>query len=162
MTTPSNPPPPKTPPPVTPPPEDKGFSQMYQNLKEKLNPLEQPAIIYTLLVIALALLFFTPFIGGLLLGIIVGMTFSSEIIRRALQIKEAIEKEEVARGVILGVLCLALFITVPGLIIGGAIGVCIQKALSYMDKETDAKEIIVKPESVKTETPKKPEEENKK
>lgn len=162
MATTSTPPPPKTPPPVTPPPEEKGFNQMYQSLKEKLNPLEQPAIIYTLLVIALALLFFTPFVGGLLLGIIVGMTFSGEMIRRALQIKEAIEKEEVARGVILGVLCLALFITAPGLIIGGAIGVCIQKALSYMDKAEDSKEIIVKPESVKTETPKKPEAEKKK
>lgn len=120
--------------PIPPVVEEKGgFRQTYQKFKEKFGLLNQPVLIYGFLVISLFFLLFAPFIGGLLLGGLAGLIFSNEILDNVTRIKEAIEEDEISRGVILGVLCLAFLITTPGIVIGAAVVVIIKKLLSLIE-----------------------------
>lgn len=113
--------------------EKGGFRQTYQNFKEKFGLLNQPVLIYGFLIVSLFFLLFAPFIGGLLLGGLAGLVFSNEILDTVTRIKEAIEEDEISRGVILGVLCLAFLITTPGIMIGAALVVTIKKLLSLIE-----------------------------
>lgn len=80
-------------------------------------------IAYVLLIIGLILLFFAPFYGGILIGIVIGLYFANEIINVAKNINEFVDKQGVVRSLILGALTLAFFIAAPSIFIGAAITV---------------------------------------
>lgn len=124
---------PKKQPNALPPDEEKGFKKTWNDLKKKFGPFNSQIAIYTLLVLGLFFLLFMPFLGGLLLGSIVGFTFSEEILANAKRIKEALEVEEVSRGVILGVLCLAFLLVAPAFILGAAAAVAVKKIVNIDD-----------------------------
>lgn len=144
--------------------DDKGFKKNLREFKEKFGRFNEQILIYGLLIIGLFLLLFTPFIGGLLIGGIAGFIFADEIFNTAIHLKEAIEEEDVSRGVVLGVLCLAFLISAPAIILGAAATACTKKFVHFTEKpETETPETAPKTEgapkaeAAKTETPPKTE-----
>lgn len=121
--------------------EDKSF---YTKLKETFHigndQFTMQVIVYVLLVIGVTCLLFAPFIGGLILGAIIGFAFADEIYRGVIRIKESLEHYEVLRSVILGVLCLAILIAAPGFVIGAVIAVIIKKIVHIGESTTEEKE----------------------
>ncbi len=91
------------------------------------------AIAYIILIIGIILLFFERFSGELLIGVIFGLYFSTEIQGLFRNFNEFIEELGAVRGVVLGVTILALFISAPGVFIGAVLAVII-KYLFTADK----------------------------
>lgn len=134
-----------------PPDENKGFQQTVSDFKEKWSSI-YPIVIYVSLVIGLLMLFLSPFIGGLIIGFITGLTFTREIFEDFMRTKEAIEHSDVTRGVILGVLCLAIFIVAPGIVIGAALAVGLKKILELTERTPEAGSSIKPPAPSRPET----------
>lgn len=80
-------------------------------------------IAYILLVIGLILLFFAPFYGGILIGLVIGLYFANEILAIVTNINEFIDRQGAVRSLILGALALAFLIAAPSIFIGAAITV---------------------------------------
>jgi hypothetical protein len=78
-------------------------------------------IAYILMVFGIIWLFFNYFYAGLLIGAIAGFYFAKEINTMIKNANDYIEKEGMAKSLILGGTVLALFISAPGIIIGAAI-----------------------------------------
>ena len=93
----------------------------------QVKSLNRDSIIYILLAVGLVLLIVQPLFGGIIIGAIAGLVFSNEIMSYAMQIKGAIEREEVLRGVVLGVVLLAFFLEAPSIVIGAALAVAIKR-----------------------------------
>ncbi|MCE5294439.1 MAG: hypothetical protein LLF94_07490 [Chlamydiales bacterium] len=114
-------------------PDHKGFfAFVSDNLWESIS--------YVIMFAGLILSIFNPFIGGSLVGIILGIYFSQEVIDRAMSFKDLIIKEGIFRGFIVIAAVLALFILAPGLVLGVIIGAWIRPFLgnsisSPFDKE---------------------------
>lgn len=98
--------------------------------KEKLEGLMSYAkdnvrdtIAYIVLIVGLILLFFQPFYGGTLIGLVVGVFFCNEITAIVKNVNGIIENEGMVRSLILGALVLAVFISAPAILIGVAVAV---------------------------------------
>lgn len=83
-------------------------------------------VAYVVLIVGLILLFFQPFYGGILIGLVVGLFFTSEITALSRNVNEIIEKEGMVRSLILGALLLAVFISAPAIVIGTAVAVALR------------------------------------
>lgn len=83
-------------------------------------------VAYIVLIVGLILLFFQPFYGGMLIGLVVGLFFTSEINALFRNVNEIIEKEGMVRSLILGALVLAVFISAPAILIGIAVAVALR------------------------------------
>jgi hypothetical protein len=86
-------------------------------------------IAYVVLFAGLILSIFNPVIGGALVGVVLGIYFSQEIIVRAMSFKDLIMTEGIFRGFIVIAAVLALFIASPGLLLGTIIGAWIRPYL---------------------------------
>lgn len=84
------------------------------------------AIAFIILIIGIILLFFERFAGELLIGVIFGLYYSIEIESLFRNFNEFIEEQGAARGVVLGITALALFISAPGIFIGTILAVIIK------------------------------------
>ena len=83
---------------------------------------KEQTIAYILLVLGLLfLLFFNNMLGGLLIGMVAGYYFSSEIFYYIRNIGQIIGGQDQLRYVVLTALLLGLFIAAPGIFIGAAI-----------------------------------------
>lgn len=80
-------------------------------------------IAYILLVIGLILLFFAPFWGGLLIGVVIGLYFANEILSVLTNINDFIDRQGLVKSLILAALALAFFIAAPAIFIGAALTV---------------------------------------
>jgi len=89
-------------------------------------------IAYVVLIIGVILLFFDPsfFWGGLLVGLVVGFYFASEILGLIKHFNDVIAEQGVVRSLVFGGLMVAFFISAPGIFIGAAVGVAIKKLIS--------------------------------
>lgn len=79
-------------------------------------------VAYVLLALSLLYCFFNPFIGGIPVGFIMGLYFSSHIFRLATQFREFLITDGIFRGFIIIAAIAALIITAPGLSIGLFLG----------------------------------------
>jgi len=83
-------------------------------------------VAYIVLIVGLILLFFQPLYGGMLIGLVVGLFFTSEINALFRNVNEIIAKEGMVRSLILGALILAVFISAPAILIGIAVAVALR------------------------------------
>ena len=79
-------------------------------------------IAYLVLAASLLYCFFEPFIGGLIVGFIMGLYFSQHAFHLATQFREFLIAEGIFRGFIIIAALAALIITAPGLCLGFVIG----------------------------------------
>lgn len=82
---------------------------------------KEATITYILLVLGLLLLFFNNMLGGLLVGVVAGYCFDSEIIYYIRNLNQIINGQEHIRYVVLTGLLLGLLIAAPGIFIGAVI-----------------------------------------
>lgn len=83
---------------------------------------KEQTIAYILLVLGLLfLLFYNNLLGGLLIGLVAGYYFSSEIIYYLRNIGQVVGGQDQLRYVILTALLLGLFIAAPGIFIGALV-----------------------------------------
>lgn len=88
------------------------------------------AIAYIIMILGIILLFFERFSGELLIGVIFGLYYSTEIQSLFRNFNEFIEEQGIVRGIILGVTIIALFISAPGIFIGAILAVIIKYLFS--------------------------------
>lgn len=117
--------------------QDK-FKNTLKDLKsnEKLESLvgyatanTRDTISYVLLIIGIILMFFHSFYGGVLIGLIAGFYFSSEIMAIIKHGNALVEEQGIVKSLIAGGLLLALFISAPAIFIGAALAVAIRQIL---------------------------------
>lgn len=101
-----------------------------ENIVDFAKSNTQDTIAYILLLIGFILLFFIPFQGSLLLGLIFGYYFSKEIVAFYPTAKVFVEREGFVRSIILGAVGIALFINAPGLFIGAAVMIALKTFFS--------------------------------
>lgn len=124
-------------------PSDQGSNNDSQKDKEKPNeqkPVQKgeegfvdffksntkDTIAYLLLIIGLVFLFFQPFFGGILIGLVAGLYFGKEINSLIQNGNEFVEEQGMVRSIVLGVTLLALFISAPGIFIGAALSIALR------------------------------------
>lgn len=78
-------------------------------------------IAYCLLVLGLVLLFFQPFWGELLIGIVAGFYFSDEIIAFFRDLERSVNREGMVRSIVFCGVAITLFIMAPMVFVGAAI-----------------------------------------
>jgi hypothetical protein len=86
-------------------------------------------ISYILLILGLVLLFFYPFYGGLLIGIIAGLYFSSEILALLRNFSDFVDDQGIVKSLIGAGLLMGLFIAAPAIFIGIALAVALRQIL---------------------------------
>ncbi|MGK5594435.1 MAG: hypothetical protein ACSNEK_03645 [Parachlamydiaceae bacterium] len=103
---------------------------------EKLNGLgditpssTRDSIAYVILIVGIILLFFHPIYGGLLIGLISGFYFSSELLAFLQAINHLIDEQGIVRSLVAGALFIGLFISAPAIILGMIAAVGIRKIL---------------------------------
>lgn len=130
--------------PNSPPEEGKGkkLSETLDSLtkKENIESLvgyaksnTRDTIAYILMILGLVILFFHPIYGGLLIGIITGFYFSSEILAIVKNLNDFIEQQGMVRSLILGGAALGFFILAPGIYIGIAVIIGIKQLILLGD-----------------------------
>ena len=83
-------------------------------------------IAYILIILGIVLVLFSNFYGGILVGLIVGYYYSAEIISILKNVNQTIHDLGIPRALILGATVLALFISAPGIFIGGAVAAALK------------------------------------
>jgi hypothetical protein len=99
------------------------FGKVYDYAKSN----NRDTIAYILLVVGLFLLFFEPWFGGILIGIIFGLYFSQEITDVIVNHVEIIDKLGIARSMVLAFVLLVFLISAPFVFIGAALAVCLKR-----------------------------------
>jgi hypothetical protein len=84
---------------------------------------------YIALIIGIVLIFFQPFYGGALIGLVVGLYFSAEILSVVKNFSSLVDNQGIVRSLIGGGFLLALFICAPAIFIGIALAVAIRQIL---------------------------------
>jgi len=93
-------------------------------------------IAYVAMILGILILFFEPFYGGTIIGIVTGIYFSKEIMKPVSNLENFIEELGMVRSLILGGLLLAFFIKTPMIFIGAAAVVAVKQLISP-DKNGD-------------------------
>ena len=114
------------------------FSDKIESLKknEKVEQLYRYAktntadtIAYILMIVGIVLVYFRPPYGGVLVGIVAGLYFSTEIVQLITSLGEVVERNGMVRSLILGGLLLTFFIVNPWVFIGAALAAGIKHIL---------------------------------
>jgi hypothetical protein len=90
------------------------------------------AFAYIVLFCGLLLSIFERFVGGLIVGAILGIYFSKETREMLAQFKEFLAREGIFRGFVLVAGAIALFMASPGLVIGSLFGAFIRPYLGNL------------------------------
>lgn len=107
-------------------PQSSGHKQSFMEFFQQ-NYIE--TIAYLLLFTGLILSIFYEFIGGLLVGLVLGIYFCQEVRDRASAFRGFIDKEGIFRGFIVVAALLSILIMAPGLLIGSIIGAWVRPFL---------------------------------
>lgn len=83
-------------------------------------------IAYVFLIVGIIMLFFQPFFGTILIGIIYGLYFSKEITQIIYNANDYIERLGMVKSVVFLVTILALFYLAPGIFLGAALSLCLK------------------------------------
>ena len=84
---------------------------------------------YILMLTGLILLFFEPAYAGTLIGVIVGLYFSDEIVKLVKNYRMIVDKEGNVRSLILAGLLVALFISAPFIFFGIIVAVGVKQLI---------------------------------
>lgn len=123
-------------------PGKKSFKEKFEETFAKLKSNEQlthlgsfatsntrDSIAYVILIIGIILLFFHPFYGGLLIGIISGFYFSSEILAFIKTANQLIDEQGTVRSLIAGGVLLGFLISAPAIFLGIIIAIAVRQIL---------------------------------
>jgi len=114
---------------------------------------------YVILTVSLILSFFHPFLGGAIVGTIIGLYFSPHFFRLLKEFKEFLLQEGIFRGFIIIAAIAALLISATGLSIGLLFGIFVRPIFgTNQPKEHEAQEHLEPPKSEEVPTEKPPEE----
>lgn len=91
-------------------------------------------IAYVLLIFGVILLFFQPFYGSLLIGVVAGAYFSKEIHDLLTNYQKYIDQQGLVRSLILGGVALAFLILAPGVFIGAILMLVLKLFVFFEDK----------------------------
>lgn len=97
---------------------DDFFGQFTGNIRD--------IVAYILLVLGILLLFVNHLYGGLLVGVVVGVYFSKEIVRLIQNIEAFIDRQGLPRSIILAGLLVAFLISAPAIFLGIALVVLLR------------------------------------
>jgi hypothetical protein len=119
-----------------------GFKEKFESTLKDLKPNEKidslvsyatantrDTVSYVVLIVGVILLFFSSFYGGILVGLVAGFYFSSEIMAIIKNINALVEDQGVVKSLIAGGLLVALFISAPWIVIGIALAVAVRQIL---------------------------------
>ncbi|MEC7839790.1 MAG: hypothetical protein VX777_07105 [Chlamydiota bacterium] len=87
-------------------------------------------VAYVAMILGLLILFFEPFYGGTIIGIVTGLYFSKEIMKPVGNLENFIEEFGMVRSLILGGLLLAFFIKTPMIFISAAAVVAVKQLIA--------------------------------
>lgn len=108
----------------------KRGTKTHESWMERAAYSKEQAIVYVLLLVGLILLFFIPLLGSLIIGMVVGYYFASEIIYYLRNLdKLGAGREQRLRYIILATLVLAIFIAAPGFFIGAVVVAAFRQVL---------------------------------
>lgn len=99
--------------------KNEHFDAVYQYAQENT----RDTVAYIVLILGILLIFFKPFWGGLLVGLVVGIYFYNEILAIFQDLNGFIEAQGMVRSLILGGIAVAFFISAPMIFIGAALAV---------------------------------------
>jgi hypothetical protein len=97
-------------------------------------------VAYLILAGSLLYCFFNPFVGGLIVGFIMGLYFSKYMFSLASQFREFLILEGIFRGFIIIASLAALIVTAPGLSLGFVIGAFARPFLGHQPPEEPPEE----------------------
>lgn len=130
-----------------PPPRKEGFKEKFQdslkdfqsnknmgNLMNKATENTRDTLSYIILIIGVVLLFFSPLYGGVLVGLVAGFYFSSEILSFWKHSNDFVEDEGIVKSLIGLGLLLALFISAPSIFIAMIVAVAVRQVLFPEEK----------------------------
>lgn len=109
--------------------QDLQSNERFSNMVGYATSNTRDTISYIALIIGIVLLFFQPFYGAALVGFIVGLYFSSEILAFIKNLSLLVDDQGVVRSLIAGGFVLAIFILVPAIFIGLALAVAVRQIL---------------------------------
>lgn len=122
------------------------FNETLESIKkhEKVEDLYKYAktntvdtVAYVAMILGILILFFEPFYGGAIIGVVAGLYFSEEILKPLQSIEDFIERLGMVKSLIFGGLLLAFFIKAPMIFVGAAIAVGVKQLLLPSKKEKD-------------------------
>jgi hypothetical protein len=124
------------------PPEKKSFKDSFKsslsdfrsnaklsNVMSYAAANTRDTISYVILIIGIVLLFFHSFYGGMLIGLVTGFYFSSEILALLHHTTLLVDEQGIVKSLVAGGLILGLFISAPAIFIGMALAVAIRQLL---------------------------------
>ncbi|MFV0340908.1 MAG: hypothetical protein ACK5MA_09860 [Parachlamydiaceae bacterium] len=109
--------------------KDLKSNEKIDNLVSYATANTRDTVSYVVLIVGIILLFFSSFYGGLLVGLVAGFYFSSEIMSIVKNFNALVEDQGVVKSLIAGGLLLAVFITAPWIVIGVALAVAVRQIL---------------------------------
>ena len=112
---------------------DNETKNKFENFFAEATANTRDIVAYILLVLGIILLFVEHIYGGLLIGVVLGVYFAKEVIEFINNIELFIEKQGLARSLILGGGLLALLISVPAIFVGAAV-VVVLRMFIFPDK----------------------------
>jgi hypothetical protein len=116
-----------TAPPLQDPKEPRKKDDKINDVVDYIKANAKETICYILLIIGIILIFFDPFIGETLVGLIAGSYFGEEIIEAYRTRKDFVASEGIARSLIFGGVVLAFIICAPGIFLGAIIAIGIKQ-----------------------------------
>ncbi|MCB1111231.1 MAG: hypothetical protein H7A37_06745 [Chlamydiales bacterium] len=99
-------------------------------------------IAFVAMVLGILIVWFNPFYGGLIIGVVTGLYFTEELAKPFYSLEGFIEEQGMIRSLVLGGLLLSFFFFLPGVFIGAFIAVVIKQLLmpDKRKKEEDDEE----------------------
>lgn len=104
-------------------------NEKFQNVVSFATSNTRDTVSYIVLIIGIVSLFFYPFYGGSLIGLIAGFYFSAEILSLLHHFNDFVDEQGIVKSLIGGGLLLGLFISAPAIFIGIALAVAIRQIL---------------------------------
>jgi len=87
-------------------------------------------IAYVAIILGILILFFNPFWGGIIIGVVAGLYFSKEVMTPIRRFDNFVEEQGMVRTLILGGLAVGLFIEAPWIFIGAAVAVGLKQLIA--------------------------------
>lgn len=112
--------------------EDPKKNPSVDNLVAFIKDNKWDAVAYLILFFGLVFSIFERFIGGMVVGCILGLYFSQETKEKFSMFKEYLAEEGIFRGFVIVAAFIALFIASPGLCIGVAFGAFLRPLFGTM------------------------------
>jgi hypothetical protein len=106
----------------TPNPEKPEPPRKKETFMEAVLHHKWDSVAYIILLIGLLLSVYRPFVGGVIVGTILGLYFAKQLQQQYESFVEHVVNEGIFSGLVMIATLLAIFIASPGLVIGGVFG----------------------------------------